>query len=516
MSRMNLLILTPDQYRADYVDCYGHRTIGTSNIDRLAADGVRFDRCYCAAPLCGPSRISFATSLRFSEHGRRNYWSCISYDVPNIVRSLNQAGYRSGMFGKNHLFLYDQLPEIWNEAHEITLGNCDDHPEYRKSYSAFPLADDHPYNITALLADEAIDFIRRSTADEPFLCWVNWQDPHPAFTCPEPYASMFDPEDVQLPANWSKQTSDKPRRLENWRVNSLADRCTEEDARRAIAMYMGQCRYVDDQVGRIVKTLEKTGQLDNTLIVFLSDHGELLGDFGVFHKLPLFYECLTRTPVIIRYPRGMVKPFVFDGLVEQVDLAPTILDAIGVAVPQSMVGQSFHKQIVAGDGDGRDSILVEAGLQVPTSPGPVEGANHRAPVVPNSFGPGAMVSDGRYKLSMYCDDRHELYDLQTDPHEMKNLYDDPGCLQVRMRMMELLARRTLGAGVRPDGEWTGEGVDTRRNPPECREAQWENEELRKPAEHRKLEHHKRASRKVMEIHKRKDKDLHAKHLRPRE
>ena len=478
MDRPNLLILTPDQYRADYLGCYGHPTIGTSHVDRLASQGIRFDRCYCASPLCAPSRISFATSLHASEHGRRNYWSSIDYRVPNLVRSVNQAGYYTGMFGKNHLFLYDQLDEVWDELHEICLGNYDGHPKSTHSHSAFTLEEDHAYNITASLADEAIDFINRS-AEKPFFCWVNWQDPHPAFTCPEPYASMFDPAEVSLPPSWCRKTEKKPRKLENWRVNSRAHECSEAEARKAIAVYMGQCRYVDDQVGRIMSSLEQTGQLENTLVVFLSDHGEFLGDFGVFHKLPLFYESLTRTPVIMRYPRGTVDPFVFDGLVEQVDLTPTILEALGLAVPQSMVGRSLHKQLCRQDGTGRDTVLVEAGLQMPTPSGPVLGAHHRAPVAPNSYGPGAMVSDGRFKLSMYVDDCHELYDLKTDPSEEHNLYGQTEHLKTQMRLLEALMRRTLGAGVRANGEWTADCIDMRQNPPEARESQWKRDEFSK-------------------------------------
>lgn len=478
MSKLNLLILTPDQYRADYLGCYGHPSIGTSHVDRLASEGVRFSHCYCASPLCGPSRISFTTSLRAGEHGRRNYWSCIDYKVPNLVRSINEAGYYTGMFGKNHLFLYDQLDGIWDELHEICLGNYDGHPKSKYSHSAFTLEQDHAYNITAQLADDAIDFMDRQS-DAPFFCWVNWQDPHPAFTCPEPYASMFDPADVSLPPSWCHETQGKPRKLENWRKNSKADLCSEADARKAIATYMGQCRYVDDQVGRIMTHLRETGQLDNTLVVFMSDHGEFLGDFGVFHKLPLFYESLTRMPVIMRYPKGAVTPIVFDGLVEQVDLAPTILDALGLTVPQSMVGHSLHRQLQEGDCTGRTSVLVEAGLQMPTPEGPIAGAHHRAPVAPNSYGPGAMVSDGRFKLSMYTDDCHELYDLETDPFEERNLYGQTEHLTTQMRLMELLMRRSLGSGVRAQGNWTADCIDVRENPPEARESLWKRDELSK-------------------------------------
>ena len=112
MERYNLIVITPDQLRADYLGCYGHKTIGTKHIDALAERGVQFENMYCAAPLCGPSRCSFATSTYFSEHNHRNYWSTISPTVPNLVTSLKKAGYRTGMFGKNHLFTYSELPKI--------------------------------------------------------------------------------------------------------------------------------------------------------------------------------------------------------------------------------------------------------------------------------------------------------------------------------------------------------------------------------------------------------------------
>lgn len=468
--KMNLLIMLPDQMRADYLSCYGHEAINTVHIDRLSREGVRFDHAYCAAPLCGPSRISFVTSMRLGEHGRRDYGSCIDYNVPNLIRCLKQAGYHMGMFGKNHCFLYDQLPEIWDELHEICLGNYDEHPEYNRSFDAFEMEQDHRYNITAMLADEAMEFMRNSPQEQPFVCWVNWQDPHPAFTCPQPYASMFDPNKVKLPESWNgKPDPAKPRRLENWRINSRANECTETDLRRAIAMYMGQCRYVDDQVGRLMNFLEEIGKADDTLVVFLADHGEFLGDFGVFHKLPLFYECLTRIPAILRYPREMVTPFVFRGLVEEVDLAPTILESLGLPVPPSMVGRSFYNDLQAGNDSGRSNIIVEAGIQAPTPQSPEPQGNYKAPGAPNSHGTGAMITNGRFKLSMYHDDRGELYDLEKDPHEMMNLFDDSLYAEVQAKMTRLLTQRLLGIGVRNvDGPWPGPSVDVRRNPPESR------------------------------------------------
>lgn len=453
--RMNLLILCPDQLRADYLGCYGHPAVGTSNIDGLASEGVRFDRAYCAAPLCGPSRISFVTSTRFSEHNHRSYGSTIDYGVPNLVRSLKDAGYRAAMFGKNHCFNSDQLPGIWDELDEICLGNYDDHPKYQRSFDAFPLEPDHPYNITARLADETIDFIRRQKSGEPFLVWTNWQDPHPAFTCPEPYFSMFSPDHIELPPMYREGGgTNKPRRLSNWQANSQAAEATDDDIRRVRAAYMGQVRYIDDSVGRILDALAETGRDADTMVVFLSDHGELLGDHGAFHKIGVFYECLTRIPVIIRHPDRVYRG-VFGGLVEEVDLAPTMLEALGVPRPASFVGESLHLPLVDGKGaggraDGRATVLVETGLQAPTWPGPF-GENQKAPFAPNNFGPGAMVTDGRYKLSIYSDDVCELYDLESDPRELHNRYEDERLRDVRNRLTLELCRRLLSVGVRDVG-----------------------------------------------------------------
>ncbi len=474
--RPNLLILMPDQMRADYLSCYGHPTIATRHIDALAKRGTRLDRAYCAAPLCGPSRISFVTSLRLSEHGRRNYGSCIDAGVPNLVGCLRQAGYRGGMFGKNHCFLYDQLPQVWDELHESCLGNYDQHHDYHRAYDAFTLDPSHPYNITVQLTDRAIDFMdrhQRSHAEKPFLCWVNWQDPHPAFCCPPPYDTMFDPASLSLPGNWlDEPDASKPRRMANWWQASGMKDCSPDLARRAMAHYMGQCRYIDDQVGRLMGHLSETGLERDTLVLFMSDHGELLGDFGLFHKLPTFHECLSRIPVILRYPTAMPNApkagHVVTGLVEEVDLVPSLLTALGVETPSSMVGQSWHEDWAQGKREGRSEVLCEAGLQCPTPQAIDATGTFKAPFPPISHGPGAMVGDGRWKLSLYGDDLGELYDLLNDPLEKTNLYNDAAAMEHRVRLTEILTRRLLLVGQRPTGAWHGSAVDLRYNPPEGR------------------------------------------------
>jgi arylsulfatase A-like enzyme len=414
-----------------------------------------------------------------SEHGHRNYGSTIDYAVPNLVRSLKEAGYRTGMFGKNHMFNNDQLGEIWDELDHICAGNYDDHPRYVRSFDAFPMEPDYHFNLTGRLADETIDFIRRQPSDQPFLAWVNWQDPHPAFTCPEPYFSMFDRSAIDLPPMYREGGgTNKPKRLTNWQVNCQAAEATDDDIREARAAYMGQVRYVDDAVGRILDALGEMGRDRDTLVVFFADHGELLGDQGAWHKIGVFYECLTRIPVIIRHPERSYRG-VFEGLVEEVDLAPTILEACGIPRPLSLVGESLHQRLVEGRLDlehGRQTALVETGTQAPTWPGPV-GEPQKAPFSPNQFGMGAMITDGRYKLSVYHDDTCELYDLEADPRELHNRFEDPSLKQVRERLTLDLCRRLLGVGVRDIGQirWPEDHGDPRDSPLEAAARRTNNE-----------------------------------------
>lgn len=455
MERYNLIVITPDQLRADYLGCYGHKTIGTKHIDALAERGVQFENMYCAAPLCGPSRCSFATSTYFSEHNHRNYWSTISPTVPNLVTSLKKAGYRTGMFGKNHLFTYSELPKIWDTLDEICLGNYDGHPEYKHSYSSFTLADDHPFNITQRLTIEALEFIG-ATREQPYFLWLNYQDPHPAFCCPKPYDTMFDPEQIELsPAATDYQKNRQPARNEVFRVHSEMTQCTEEDLKRAISHYMGQIRYVDDNVGRITEFLKENGDDRKTVILFFSDHGELLGDYGMTHKNPTFYECLSHIPTILVHPDGRWKQMKFRGLTEEVDLVPTLLELLGVEIPPTMVGKSWVKDLNVGNDAGKETILCEAGGGCPTCKEPIPGLRLTAPHAPTSFGVGAMLRKGSYKLSIYGDDYCELYDLSTDPYEIHNRYDEPKYAALQNELTLLLLKRILSVKVRDIGdlEW---------------------------------------------------------------
>jgi arylsulfatase A-like enzyme len=444
--KKNLIIITPDQMRSDFLSCYGHKFSGTDNISRLAAEGVKFNNCYCASPLCGPSRISFAISAYVGEHNCRNYASTISPDVPNLISALKNNGYKTGMFGKNHLFTYNRLNEVWDCLDEICLGNYDGHSSYVHSYSSFELDENHPYNITKRLTNETIEFMRNAAA--PFAAWVNYQDPHPAFICPPPYSTMFSPYDITLPENYDDYNkSVKPARNHTWRVHSGMTEASDTDVKKAIAMYLGQIRYVDDSVGNILEFLKESSLEKDTVVLFFSDHGELAGDHGMVHKNPSFYDCLTKIPCIIK-GAGLPEGWEFNGLTEEIDLAPTLLDALDVEIPYTMAGKSWYGDIMNYCDSGRESVLCEAGIGAPTCRTPIDNLKLKAPHEPTGYGPGAMLRCGKWKLSVYCDDEGELYNIEEDPREITNLYYNGDYNELRSKLENMLLKRILAVKVR--------------------------------------------------------------------
>lgn len=265
---------------------------------------------------------------------------------------------------------------------------------------------------------------------------------------------MFDPESVDLPASWGCEPGEDPVRNAVFRAHSRMDLCDESAIRKAVATYLGQIAYVDDAVGRILSVLEERGLLERTIILFFSDHGELAGDRTLTHKLPVFYDCLTKIPVILHHPDGRWAGREFRGLAEEVDLVPTLLEMAGLPVPPTMVGASWVAELDASSDGGKSSVLVEAGGGGPTTREPVPGLHLRAPLSPTNLGPGAMVRRGDWKLSMYQDDTTELYNLAEDPLELRNRAADPQCREILLEMTLLLVKRLLGVKVRDVGaQW---------------------------------------------------------------
>ncbi|WP_372798489.1 sulfatase-like hydrolase/transferase, partial [Pontiella sp.] len=238
----------------------------------------------------------------------------------------------------------------------------------------------------------------------------------------------------------------EPRRLSNWRTNSRSGEATEDDFKKAMAMYCGQIRYVDDQLGRVLDKLEALDILDETVVLFWSDHGEFLGDYGVTHKLAAFYDDIVRVPMVLWDPSGTVARGNQGDLVETMDVFATVLDLCGVPQP---AGSRAHS-LVRPDYQPRTDIYAEGGVLVAPPEEPIEGANLRAPHGPSHFGPGAMLRSNDWKLCSHSFDGWELYDLQQDPSEKNNLYGDPAYADIAQQLTQRLMARMMCMGQAPE------------------------------------------------------------------
>lgn len=444
----NIVIINPDQMRADYMTPNGHPFIETKNLSRLAEQGTNFQKAFVSCPMCGPSRVSVVTGQYPSEHRSRNYGGRMHPDYPNLFQSLEKAGYHRALFGKDHIMADDAIGVLYDEGEDICIGNMDRHADYARSWSAGTLADDCEWNLTERLTTAGLNYIeRRSKTGEPFFLTLNFQDPHPYFTAPKPYDTLFSPEQFELPDNFRREPVEgEPRRLSNWRTNSRSGEATEDDFKKAMAMYCGQIRYVDDQLGRVLDKLEALDILDETVVLFWSDHGEFLGDYGVTHKLAAFYDDIVRVPMVLWDPSGTVARGNQGDLVETMDVFATVLDLCGVPQP---AGSRAHS-LVQPDYQPRTDIYAEGGVLVAPPEEPIEGANLRAPHGPSHFGPGAMLRSNDWKLCSHSFDGWELYDLQQDPSEKNNLYGDPAYADIAQQLTQRLMARMMCMGQAPE------------------------------------------------------------------
>jgi len=442
--RPNILWICTDQQRYDTVHALGNKCVRTPNLDRLAAEGVAFTRAYAQSPICTPSRASFLTGRYPSTiHVNRNGNAHFNHSVPLITRTLADQGYDCGLVGKLHLsaaygrvevrpddgyrvFKWSHHPKpepYWpREQHAYQQWLYEQGVDWDQAYgatevegwdvqSAYQPGIEARYHQTTWCIQETLAHIREPR-DGPWLMSVNPFDPHPAFDPPADYLQRMDVERMPLPLF-------QPHELATQLAFQGIDHQTQTpispydyDARGMIAAYYAQIELIDDQVGRLLDELDATGQRENTLIIFTSDHGEMLGDHGLRLKGCRFYEGAVHVPLIISWP-GRVRQDVHSrALVELVDLVPTLLEATGQPVPDDVQGRSLLP-ILGGESDPnvhREFVRCEY---------------HDA--LDRPFASHAnMLRNDRFKLVLYHGHEiGELYDLEHDPHEYENLWGRP-------------------------------------------------------------------------------------------
>lgn len=480
--RPNILWYCTDQQRHDTIGSLGNPHVRTPNIDRLKAGGTAFTRAYAQSPICTPSRASFLTGrYPATTHVHRNGNAGFPESETLVTRIFADAGYDCGLIGKLHLasaangveartddgyavfeYSHDPLPREHsngNAYHQWLIEEKGVEPAEAYANSREYLCDGVPAELhqTTWATDRAIDFIE-SRQDTPWLLSINVFDPHPPFDPPKSYRNKYRPEDMPPPLF---RPSDLERQKDFAEVSqqsvvavdpteaAVAEPASANTAtippksfngQEIKAAYYAMIELIDDEFGRLVDYLEDSGQLENTLIVFHSDHGEMLGDHGLLYKGCRFFEGLVHVPLMFFWQGRFVSGVEADALVELVDLAPTLLEAAGLPVPASMQGKSL----------------------VPILEGKA-GADSHKPVVVCEFNDAlgsnefprpthaTMTFDGRYKTIVYHGlDLGEIFDLETDPGEFVNLWND-GCapgLKERLLHQHLDAvMATSSAGV---------------------------------------------------------------------
>jgi len=451
--RPNILWYCTDQQRFDTIGALGNPHVRTPAIDALVRDGGAFTKAYCQSPICTPSRSSLMTGLYPARvHNTRNGNESFPAWPPVITRLIADAGYECGLIGKFHLQSAGKRTEpriddgfsVWKFSHaprdDWPVGH--DYAEWVRAgggdlKALRARAENVPpeFHQTTWASERAIEFITSARPrDRPWLLNINIYDPHPPFTPPQVYADQFDP--AQMPGPYFRETDiaqqEALRGADFQHDRESPDRLEPKTAQ---ARYYAMIAQIDDQFARILQTLEQTGQAENTVVIFTSDHGESLGDHGLMFKGCRFYEGLVRVPLIFRWPRHFTAGLRSDALVELLDLTATLLDLCGVNPPDYLQGRSL----------------------VPILTGAASPAHHRDFVRCEYFdsldshftgGNGTFATmhrTERHKLCVYHGlEIGELYDLREDPWEFNNLWDDPSHREIRDRLI----RASFDAHVR--------------------------------------------------------------------
>ncbi len=460
----DVLIIMCDQLNASVLGCYGG-DVPTPNIDRIAHEGVRFDNSVCPTPFCSPSRASIITGLYPHAHGivtninRCDYPAISSPATEEGIKAadvtteklLHAAGYATHHYGKWHL-MDEKLPyyaDMYGEHHEyaeemagmfraVRRQNRDTWMDWYgwalpvEQSSAFRKAlerwDDSPgggalaefitkmgrlalpleKNFDFRVADKTVEQIgRRGVA--AFMITCSFNAPHDPNVVPSPYYEMFDPAQIRLPAN---RTSLEPRYAADW-SRKIVEKTGEPGLREFMRIYYASVKLIDDQVGRILQALESAGVLESTVVVFTSDHGDMVGGHGMVWKSNgSFYDEIARVPLLIRYP-ALFKPQRCDLAVDLTDLMPTLLQITGEPVPPHVQGQNLVP-FLTGRADPAMARQYCFSERITAHP------QHLRQVPPETRG-SFMVRGQGWKYWCHPDGDEYLYHLADDPGETRNL-----------------------------------------------------------------------------------------------
>lgn len=492
----NFLIICTDQMRADHLGCDGNPVIKTPNLDALADTGTQFQRAYVNCPLCMPSRATMFTGLSPRGHGVRTNGIPLSKDLPTLTGALKDAGYYTASIGKLHFSNYwlnedakEQIkPEdflelraFWENGQlsdiptpyygfdhvDITLGHGafteghyanwlrQEHPDAWQTLQregvkpvasgaeqsgTFPL--DESLHHTTYVANQTIGCLEKLAISQPFFLFSSYPDPHHPYELPENWENSYSPDEVVPPifreaefdnlAPFFKQIYHEDVQLSG---RGKATNISYAHRLELIARTYSMVSLLDKHIGRVLNKLDELGLRDNTVIVFMSDHGDMLGDHQLLNKGPFHFEGLLRIPMIWSWPGQFVQQQT-QALMSLLDFAPTVLDIAGISQPQGPASNEAPLQAPAWPGRSQLRVLKAEAKRV-----------QEAVLIENDEDYLGLrlrtLITPRYKITTYTGHRGpeaygELFDLEHDPHELDNLWHKPEHAQIKLELMQAL------------------------------------------------------------------------------
>ncbi|KIC11613.1 hypothetical protein RA19_06150 [Leisingera sp. ANG-M1] len=440
MTRPNILFIQADQLAANALAAYGNQTVKAPNIDRLAQNGVVFENCYCNLPMCGPSRASMhAGRLPFSI-GMYDNANEFHADIPTFAHYLRAMDYRVEMSGKMHFVGPDQLhgydkrhtTEIypanfawtvdWSKGREYKPTNLTMAPIIESGPCIRSMQMDYDDEVEYHGVQALYDLARKGD-DRPFMLTVSFTSPHSPFVIGQEYWDLYDHDDIESPAVPPLELDDMDHLSRNLHYCQSRHEFTVTPEHRRMARhgYYGMISYIDEKVGRLVDVLEKTGQMQNTIVILTADHGEMMGERGMWFKQH-FFEWAASVPFIV-YAPDRFSPARVKENISLVDLLPTLSDLAA--------GRPFEEYAAPVDGQSL----------VPALNGDTSGLRDVAMsefAADGSTGPSRMVRKGPWKLMWLEGVDTLLYNIEEDPNEVSNRADDPACAKIRAELEAIL------------------------------------------------------------------------------
>lgn len=497
--KKNVLFLITDAHRADYMSCAGHSQLKTPNLDRLAKNGVRFSNHFCTNPMCLPNRASMVTGLYPNVHGVRSNGINLNQEYPTIIQTLRKRGWHTAAIGKIHHQYWiapfkrkfqsaedivswsmdkstnDPVKESFPNPYygyeevELVVGNgsiCSGHyidwleersPNYAKRVKKQCLNYDYLFSLfcdeipadlynTTYVKERTLAFLERYTkgdyGDKPFYLHCSFPDPHYPVYPDERLQSLYPPENVELPANF-----DHNNELYNHEYlgpilqnpvfkKALVRETEEEEAKKFIALTYASIAMVDEAIGQILASLEQHGLRDDTIIVYMSDHGDFLGEHGLLFKGPCPFKGPLHVPMIWNVPGLTKQGSVCDSLVSSIDYPTTIMNLLGIKerhYPPNMQGFDISPLLQDPTKRVRDACYIEHDEEV----GPLKSRIRH------------LITEN-YKLTVYegCEGFGDIYDLKNDPDELHNLWYDKNSQAKKHELIEKLLHEGLKAQSR--------------------------------------------------------------------